>query len=129
MDISLDVLTGDAVFNNATLVASNTTQTKKSDLGQRLILRLSTFRGEWFLDTTFGVPWFTELLGKKVGKGYYDAIIQSEIRKEPDVIEILDYTSTYDSTSRNVSIQATIRSTNDTILTLTSDSFNTFSII
>lgn len=129
MDITLDISTGDAVFNNGTLAASGTTQTRKSDLGQRLILRLSTFRGEWFLDTTFGVPWFTELLGKKVGKGYFDAIIQSEIRKEPDVIEILDYTSTYDNTTRNISITARIRGTEDTILTLTSDSFNTFSII
>ena len=45
-------------------------------VGQHVRQRLSTFEGEWFLDTTAGVPWLDEILGK----AYDPALAESVVR-------------------------------------------------
>ncbi len=127
MDILLDVVSGDAAYLNAALTKENLTQTKQVDLAQRLVLRLSTFKGEWFLDLEFGVAWFDELLGRRVSKSYFDAVIQNEIRKEPDVVEIKDYTSVFNPLTRSMSISARVKASDNSLVTINSTNFNQFS--
>lgn len=50
--------------------------------------RLQTFLGEWFLDTSIGVPYFTEVYGKTPAPRL-EAIFREEILKTPGVLEIL----------------------------------------
>ena len=47
-------------------------------VAQAVQTRLGLFTGEWFLDTTDGTPWRTEVLGKYT-QDSYDAVIKDRI--------------------------------------------------
>jgi len=133
MDIKLDPITGDvSLFVAVTIVdttadygygydygvaygggsASATrsaasgllTTTTSENLAQRLLIRLRTFKGEWFLDEDLGVDYFGQIFGKNRNKSTVDTIIQSEILKEREVLQLSEYNSTYNSTLRKLDI-------------------------
>ena len=69
--------------------------------------RLALYRGQWFLDTTDGTPWRTDVLGKFT-KQAYDSVIQNRILGTEGVTSIVSYDSQYDPNNRKLSIQCTI---------------------
>jgi hypothetical protein len=76
-------------------------------VAQSVLTRLDLYSGEWFLDTTDGTPWRTEVLGKYT-KGTYDTVIRQRILSTPGVNSILEYASSFDGATRSLSISATI---------------------
>ncbi len=114
MDILLDD-TGDVAFSNQPTI----TASKDLDLSQRLRIRLGTFEGEWFTNVEFGVPWFSQVLGKNRSKAVVDAIIQEQVYLEPDVLSIRKFTSTLDKSQRRYTASMEIVATDQTIITLT----------
>jgi len=68
-------------------------------------LRLTT--GEWYLDTTEGTPWATDVLGKYTGSRY-DAAIRQRILGTQGVTELTAYSSSLDAERRALSVTATI---------------------
>jgi hypothetical protein len=76
-------------------------------VGQAVMTRLRLFTGEWFLDTTEGTPWRTDILGKYT-QGAYDAVIKDRILQTDGVQSIDAYTSTLDRSTRQLSVSATI---------------------
>ena len=69
--------------------------------------RLRTFREEWFLDTSVGTPYSTEILGNNT-QPLYDQALKSVILGTEGVSSIDSYTSTYDSATRSLTVEATI---------------------
>ena len=76
-------------------------------VAQAVLTRLALFSGEWFLDTSDGTPWRTEVLGKYTMQTY-DAVLKARILNTPGVSSIAAYSSTFDGNSRKLSITATI---------------------
>lgn len=68
------------------------TKEKSDVVAQRLLIRLRTFFGEWFLREDYGVP-YMDVLGKKVTKSVVDLLIQEQIYKERGVSQITSFTS------------------------------------
>jgi hypothetical protein len=68
--------------------------------------RLLLFAGEYWLDTSVGVPWSTEILG--VGRTAYDTIIRETIIATPGVTAITAYSSSVGAARRALTISATI---------------------
>jgi enolase len=95
MDLLLDPLTNDLVFVNG---KTTVTRTQSEIVAQRLKITLYTFLGEWFLDTTLGVPYFQQIFGKNRSKNAVDVIFQNIIAADPGVIEIREFESTMDNT-------------------------------
>ena len=96
MDFKLDPVAHDILWNNGPLTKDYTTQPYTQTVGQRLKIRLLTFMGEWFLDTTYGVPYWQRLLGiKQTSKSAIDLIFQQQILAEPGVKEIVSFDSTF----------------------------------
>lgn len=100
MDILLDLDPispgfGDAVFKNGPLTREGVTNTRSLTVAQRLRIRKLTFREEWFLDTSYGVPYYQEILGLKPGKAKVDQIFQEQILLEEGVKEITSYQSSF----------------------------------
>ena len=58
---------GDLTWKNGPLTPSYTTQSRVDVVAQRLLIRLRNFEGEWFLDTSYGVPYWS-ILGHKIKK-------------------------------------------------------------
>ena len=73
-------------------------------LAQRLEIKLSFFLGEWFLSTTFGVPYFQRVFIKGVTKSGLDKIFKDQILDTPDVVNILDFVSSLDRATRKYTI-------------------------
>jgi hypothetical protein len=96
LDFLLDPTKWDIVWNNGPLTKEFTTQPFTQTVGQRLKIRLQTFMGEYFMDTTYGVPWWQRLLGvKQTSKAAADLVFQQQILLEPGVKEIVSFESTF----------------------------------
>ncbi|WP_175992604.1 hypothetical protein [Burkholderia vietnamiensis] len=95
---------GDYVFgggDNDFLV--NTPET----VAQAVLTRLRLLRGEWFLDTTAGMPWFPDVIGKYT-TGTADAAIRECILGTTGVTEITSYSSSRDPETRTLNVAVTI---------------------
>lgn len=54
-------------------------------IAQQINTTLLAFLGEWFLDTTFGVPYFEDVLVKSPDRASIEAIFRARIRAVPGV--------------------------------------------
>lgn len=77
-------------------------------VAQAVLTRLRLWLGEWFVNTSDGTPWETEVLGKRQQRKNPDSAIKRRILGTPGVTEIADYASTYNGETRQFSISATI---------------------
>ena len=120
MDIKLNDETGDVLLSTTNTITTPVfTTTTSENLAQRLKIRLQTFKGEWFLDGTIGIDYFNQIAGKNRSKAAVDAIIQAEILKEQEVLQITAYSSVVDKTTRKITIQFTVRTVDGFYSTLT----------
>lgn len=88
------------------------TETQDESLAQRLLVKLQTFQGEWYLDTLEGVPYFQSIFGKIRSKETVDAIFKRTILNEPEVVSLDEYQSVIDDANRVFSLRFTITSSN-----------------
>lgn len=97
---------GDLVFTNSSV---DVTASRADSITQRLKIKLRTFLGEWFLDTSYGVPYFQDIFGKGRKKSTIDSIIQKAIIEEEGVEAIISYSSTFEGVrSFNVTFQVKV---------------------
>lgn len=75
-------------------------------VGQHVRQRLSTFEGEWFLDTTAGVPWLDEILGKAYDPALAESVVKAEILDTDGVTEITSFSVSFDRASRGLIIRS-----------------------
>lgn len=80
-------------------------------VAQAITTRLKLFVGEWFIDTSDGTPWATEVLTKRFLGSTPDAVIKQRILDTQGVTEIVEYASNFDGNTRRLSIQATVNTT------------------
>lgn len=116
-DLKLGV-TNDLILSDGDLVLT-TTQTEIA--AQTLGITLKTFRGEWFLNVNFGVPYLQEIIGVAKKKDIVDRIFLSEIARNAFIDNINSYVSQYDMNQRYYSMNVTVTVGEDTVTTL----FNT----
>lgn len=106
MDILLDETTHDIVFVNG---QTPVTDGVDDGLKQRLKIKLLTFKGEWFLNTNYGTPYFQQIFGKGRTKGAIDIIFRQLIEEDEDVLAILSFNSTL-GVDRTYSLSFSVRS-------------------
>lgn len=73
-------------------------------VGQRIDITMKTFKGEYFLNTDFGAPWYQTVLKKGVSKNLIDTQLRSVITSVEGVLQLLEYNSVIDSGLRCLSI-------------------------
>lgn len=76
-------------------------------VAQAVETRLRLFTGEWFLDTTAGTPWRTQVLGKYTSN-IRDFVLKQQIANTQGVQSLDSYSSSVDPNTRRFSVQATI---------------------
>lgn len=87
--ITLDSLTHDLVISNNGLTLF---ETEEDATVQLLKIRLLVFKGEWFRDIAYGVPYIQEIFGKNT-KAAADANLKSTILATENVQSLLSYES------------------------------------
>lgn len=101
-DFLLDETTNDLVISNKDLVFTSTTQ---ESLRQRLSIRLLMYKGEWFLNESYGVPYTQEIIGVTRSKKIVDNILLANAQLELSASDtISNFESTYGIDSRNYSL-------------------------
>jgi hypothetical protein len=75
-------------------------------VAQAILTTLKLFLGEWFLDVTVGVPWYTEIIGFSAKTR--DMVIKAAILDVQGVSSIVSYASQVDAVKRTFSVQCTV---------------------
>jgi len=118
IDYYLDPNTHDVVVSNFTLA---TTQDKADLITQRLKIKLLWFMGEWFLDENYGIPYFQEIFIKGIDLNDIDDIFKDAIANEDGVLDLLEYSSEFNNSTRELTVRSKIRIESGEIVSL---SFN-----
>lgn len=121
MGIPFDLKLGpnnDLIMDDGDLVL---TTTRTEIAAQTLGITLNTYRGEWFLNTNFGVPYLQEIIGVARKKDIVDRIFLAEIAKNVYVDTINSYKSAYDMDQRYYSMTVMVTVGADTVTSI----FNT----
>lgn len=79
-------------------------------VAQSVLTRLLLWQGEWFVDTTEGTPWLTQILSAnlKNTKPLYDRAIRTRVLQTPGVTGIADYSSDLDDQTRALTVTMVI---------------------
>lgn len=81
-------------------------------VSQQVRTRLRTFLGEWEFDLDAGVPWYERIIGiKGVNLNDVEAVLKTQILGVADVVSVLEFSMTFNSASRSLSIRAKINTT------------------
>lgn len=107
----LDQTTGDLLITNNSL----TLTVGAEAIRQHLQCRLRLFFGEWFLDTSLGVPWFEEILTKQQTFSVVREILKNVILGTPGVISITKFNFDYEPTGREATLEFSALSTDGPI--------------
>jgi len=100
MDIKLNVLHDLDIVNNDLVII----EPSRDAVIQELSIRLQFYYGEWFLDVTQGIPYLQYIFKKGSSIQSVNGIFIKEINKVEEVNEILEFSSTFDGSSRNFEI-------------------------
>lgn len=104
MDIKL-VDNDISVENNDLVLIQGSEET-----AQNLSVNLRTFLGEWFLNTSLGIPWFQEILVKGTSIQQIESIILNAILSTNGVLNVSSFNIELDNKERQLSIDSTIQS-------------------
>jgi hypothetical protein len=99
-DLQLNSSTWDLEIQNGDFVLIE----DKEALQQFLKQRLQTFLGEWFLDSSKGVPYFEEILVKRPQFEAVDSIFKTQILQTPGIINLESFEFDYDGPTRALSL-------------------------
>ena len=76
-------------------------------VGQLVKTRLGLFTGEWFLNLSEGMPYNPQVLGMGTGPTY-DAAIRLHIQETKDLLNISEYGSLLDRSTRHLDVEAKV---------------------
>lgn len=101
MDILLDRQTHDIMPTGYDLPLVKGVDLIRQRLKQRLLLIL----GEWFLDTSIGLPWFQELSQKGISQSRVRSLLIRQINETEGVSELVEFELDFNSNSRSLLVQ------------------------
>jgi hypothetical protein len=93
----------DLAIANGDLIVS---PTESDTLAQNITIRLKTLLGEWFFDTSIGIPYLTEIFGHKRNERFIRQLIIPEIESVPGIQQIKDF-KVQEETHRKIVISFT----------------------
>lgn len=111
-DLMLDPDTRDLLVTNGDL---SFVPTEQELTRQVAVTTLKAFKGEWFRNIDYGTPWIVNennplsIMGKS-SKAFFDSQIRLSLLSNPQVLEILSYSTDLDPTSGQMSLSTIVRS-------------------
>lgn len=96
----LDQQTGDLQITANSLTLTSGAEAKR----QHLQCKLRLFLSEWFLDTSKGVPWFTDILVKQQTFSVVREILKDQILGTPGIISLTRFDFDFEPTGRVASL-------------------------
>lgn len=112
--------TGDMLFGQG---GGNFLVDSPEAVAQLVSTRLQLWEGEWFLDTTEGTPWTTQILGSNTQQ-LYDLALSARMLDTPGVIAMSTYNSHLNPTTRTLAVTASLVTQYGTTAALSLPIFN-----
>jgi len=106
IDIALDPVTNDLVFNDFDFSLVDDT----NQIAQNLAIRLRFFLGEWYLDITQGIPYYEFFFIKAPNQIQIESILMEEIVNTRGIVEITKFQADFNKNSRIFSVNFGARS-------------------
>lgn len=103
-DLVLDA-NGELMITNGDLSLTDSS----NNTAQAIRRKLCTFEGEWYLDRSIGLPYFSDVLGKGKFLSDIKVIYLREIQSVPEVAEILEFNISEDPRLRILKIDFKVR--------------------
>lgn len=102
MRVRKQTSTGDFSFGHG---AADYFVNQREAVAQEVLTALLLFQGEWFMDTTAGMPWLTKVVGRNTDP---DTVIKSGILNVQAVTGLSDYSSSLNNASRGLTVSCKI---------------------
>lgn len=112
MTVGPDILLGDLTHDLVLVGGDLSIQT---DIAQHAKIRLAFFEGEWFLDSTAGVPYFQSILKKGANLGEIQTVYREEILGTPGITALTTLELDFDATTRVLTVEWGAESVQGTI--------------
>ena len=77
-------------------------------VGQEIKILLLTFLGEWFLDTSHGIPYLEKVMVKAPNRTEIEAILMAKIKEIPQVSSVNKMTLQIDHPARTFYVEADV---------------------
>ena len=104
---------GDLNFSAGSLVVIDD---RATETGQRILARIKTVKGEWFLDINFGFDYKNYIWNKQTSVQVRDARIQEQILLSSGAgSKFLKYNTELDTTTRTLSVEADVQDLDGTV--------------
>lgn len=71
-------------------------------VGQHGRQRLKSYRGEWFLDVTAGMPWLDQIFGKRYNPALAEAVAKAELLGTDGIVAITSFSVSFLDGPRNL---------------------------
>jgi hypothetical protein len=111
IDIELDPTTNDLVLDSFDLSLIKDVR----QVAQNLAIRLRFFLGEWYLDTTVGLPYYEYILVKNPNQIQVESFIKEEIAATQGIEQITAFSSSFDIVKRIYSVAFSVKTLNDNL--------------
>jgi len=90
----------------------------KQAIAQNINIRLKTLAGEWFLDSSIGIPYLTQILGKKRRERLLQKLINDELKTIPGLSTIKDLELTDGQSERDLVIKFSALLSDQSVLSI-----------
>lgn len=102
-DIAEDINTSDIVLQNGDIMMID----DAARVAQQILITLRFWLGEWFLNTTEGVPYLEYILVKQPNMAHIRQILTEQIQSVEGVKSVTDMALTFDQRERHLLVEYT----------------------
>ena len=78
--------------------------TEEENIAQRVLINLRVFLGEWFLDTTRGVPYYQSILIKNPDSSLVEAELRAVILSTNGIAKLKSFSMEFNAALRKLSV-------------------------
>lgn len=115
IDLELDLTTHDLILSNFSFAV---TQDKQTEITQRLKIKLLMFKGEWIHNINYGIDYYGQVFVKGIDLEDIDDTFRTEISNEQGVVDLISYSSSFNSSTRKLDVQAKVLTDSGEIINL-----------
>ncbi len=106
-DLYIDPTSRDLVISETGVV--RLTEGVPEAAAQRIAIKLLMFTGEWFLDLTAGVPYYTDVLVKNPDLDLIRALFRRKVAQDAYVVDVTRCEVSLDTAARSLTVEIDAR--------------------
>lgn len=116
MNIGQDVNGDLDVVQGQLVLVGSQFNSQHREIEEHLEQRLRTLFGDWFLDTSLGIPYFEEVFQKPFNASVVESIFINEILATPGVVRLIEFNMEIDKGTRFLKPSFKAETTEDIIV-------------